>query len=62
MEILKKLCNRNAQNAVEYLLIFSAVVIVVMLALAPNGWFTNSIDQSIDDAVTAIENMANTVQ
>ena len=51
--------NNKGQNMIEYILLFSAVVVVVFLALAPNSFLTQAINRSLDLSVTGIESMAN---
>ncbi|MDP8212542.1 MAG: hypothetical protein P9X22_04525 [Candidatus Zapsychrus exili] len=51
--------NKNGQNIVEYLLIFSIVVLIIFIALGPNGFMTKSIKDSLDTSISGIESMAN---
>jgi len=51
--------DRRGQNAVEYLLVFALVVVVIVLALAPNGFMTRAIDQSFDLAIDGMVNIVN---
>ena len=57
-----KLKSRQAQNAVEYLLLFAVVVIVVFLALSPGKYISNSINEAIDLSVNGIESMVQNVE
>lgn len=53
---MKKL-NRFGQNAVEYLLMLAGVVVVLVVALNPDGFLTRMINKSLETAITGIENM-----
>ena len=57
----KRILGKSGQNAIEYILIFAAVIIVLLLALNPNGFITKAVDNSLNLSVEAIEWMANTV-
>ena len=56
-----KKSNTKGQNAIEYMLLFAVIVVVLMLALGPQGFFTQRVNTSIDMAVQGIEGMANRV-
>ncbi len=49
---------RAGQSAVEYLLLFAGVVLVVIAVSNPNGILTKKLDQSLDTAVNGITTMA----
>jgi len=53
--------NEKGQNAIEYLLLFSIVIIAVLAMLSPTGFLTQGIDGSLDLAINSIENMATSV-
>ena len=53
--------NKKGQNAVEYMLVFTVVVVVVIMALRPRGFMTKSIDESLELSVQGLEQMANGV-
>ncbi|MBF0521620.1 MAG: hypothetical protein HQL24_01035 [Candidatus Omnitrophica bacterium] len=53
----------KGQSITEYVLIFAAVSIVILMALAPkHGFVTKAIDNSLNISVSAIENMVQTVK
>ncbi len=52
---------QKGQNAIEYLLLFAIVVIVLLLALSPNGFVTRSVNQALDLSVQGVESMANNI-
>ena len=51
----------KGQNAIEYLLLFAIVVVVLLVALGPNGFFSRSLDTSIDLSTNSILNMAESI-
>ncbi|HLF17358.1 MAG TPA: hypothetical protein VI749_00485 [Candidatus Omnitrophota bacterium] len=51
--------NRKGQNAIEYILLFVCVILAIWAALAPGGFLTQSIDQSLDLSITGLENIVN---
>jgi len=53
--------NRKGQNAIEYLLLFAIIIIVILFAISPNGFFTRAVDDSLDLSVNNIERMASNV-
>lgn len=52
--------NKKGQNTIEYLLIFALVIVVLLVALGPGGFMTQSINQAIEVSVNGFENMAKT--
>lgn len=54
--------NKKGQNAIEYMLIFVAIVVVIVIAVAPNGFITQAVNESIDLAIGGLEDMAANVQ
>ncbi len=54
-QILK---SKIAQNMVEYLIVFTSILVVLILALGPSGVITLQTDESIELAVNAIHVMA----
>ena len=55
----KGFISRKAQSAVEYLLLFAIVIVILLLALKPGGFLSNSINQAVDLSVQGLEIMAN---
>lgn len=53
--------DRQGQNAVEYILVFVLMLAIIVAALAPGGFLTRSISDTMNMSVTAIENMVNGV-
>jgi len=53
-----KLKNIFGQGMVEYMLLFAVVIIVILVAINPNGILTSSVDKVLDDAAQEIEDMA----
>jgi len=51
--------NRQGQNAVEYLLVFMLVIIVIVAALAPNGFLTRALENTIDMSISSMEIIVN---
>ncbi len=51
----------KAQTAVEFLLLFAAVILVLVFAFAPRGFITNSINSAMEDSIDGIKNMADGV-
>ena len=49
----------KGQSTVEYILLFTAVVAVVMLFLRPNGIFYTALNQTLVDGTNSMLNMAN---
>ncbi|HBR14778.1 MAG TPA: hypothetical protein DD723_04440 [Candidatus Omnitrophica bacterium] len=49
--------NRQGQNIIEYVLLFAVVVVVLFVTLGPQGFFTQSINESLDQAITHLEAM-----
>lgn len=58
---MKPLQSIKAQGTLEYLLTFSVVVVIVYLALRPNGFITSKIDTSMNMAMNRAANMGNGV-
>lgn len=50
--------NHRGYLAVEYMLLFAAVIIVLMVALSPNGFFRNEIDASLNQSINGISIIA----
>ena len=50
--------NQKGQNIVEYLLIFTVVMVVVLFALQPAGFLSKGISDSIDYTMNGVQNMA----
>lgn len=50
---------QTGQSTIEYMLIFVAIVVVVLAALAPGGFLTKSIEKSLDYSIQGVETMAN---
>ncbi|MCA9398212.1 MAG: class III signal peptide-containing protein [Candidatus Omnitrophica bacterium] len=50
--------NNKGQNTIEYLLIFALVVVVILAALGPNGFMTQSVNRALEVSVNGIQNMA----
>ena len=50
--ISKKIKNSfSGQQMIEYILVLVGVVAVLLVALGPNGFMTEKIDESLDEAV-----------
>lgn len=57
-----KLNNYNrGQASIEYALVFAIIIIIVIAALKPNGFITKGVQMSINETVSGLENMANSV-
>ena len=60
--MLKQVKSKNTpnrgQSAIEYLLLFAAVVVVMYLGLNPNGFITKGINASLQMPVDLVEHMA----
>ena len=54
--------NLRGQNAIEYLLLFAIVVIVLIVALGPNGFISRAVDRSIDFSTNSINSMAQNIR
>ncbi|MBF0385084.1 MAG: class III signal peptide-containing protein [Candidatus Omnitrophica bacterium] len=52
---IKKL---KGQTALEYILLFTAVVLVLVVAFARSGFITRAIDRSVDESINGIGAMA----
>jgi hypothetical protein len=52
---------RTGQSMVEYVLVFVAVIVVLITALGPGGFLASQVDQSISEAVSGIDCMAQSV-
>lgn len=52
---------QNGQSTIEYILIFVAVVVVILIALAPGGFYTKAVNSSLDESIKGLEYMANSV-
>ncbi|MCD4781540.1 MAG: hypothetical protein K8S27_13480 [Candidatus Omnitrophica bacterium] len=59
--MFKRLYDQHAQNMVEYLLVFTAVLMVLIMTLGPSGVITSEIKDSIELSVNAIGVMARCV-
>jgi len=53
--------SHSGQTMMEYILLFAVIIVVVLIALAPQGFVTKAIDESLDLSIQGIENMANDV-
>ena len=51
--------NRKGQIAIEYILLFAVILIVIAAALAPNGFMTKRINNTLNMSIGGIENMTN---
>jgi hypothetical protein len=56
--MMKRLAQKKGQNMVEYMLVFTAVLTVIILALGDTGVITGEIEDSIGLSVNAIGVMA----
>jgi hypothetical protein len=46
---------------IEYILVFVAIVVVLIVALAPGGLFSNSVDQSLNEAIEGAKCMTSAI-
>ncbi len=53
--------NQKGQNMLEYLLLFVVVIVVLLVFLSPGGFFSRSLDQSLDSSVNGFISMANSL-
>ena len=53
--------NQKGQNMLEYILLFVVVIVVLLVFLSPGGFFSRSIDQSLDSSINGFISMANSV-
>ncbi|MBF0532976.1 MAG: hypothetical protein HQL23_07780 [Candidatus Omnitrophica bacterium] len=57
-----EMMNRQGQNAIEYMLLFAAATMVLLVALRPGGFFTQAINHSMETAlVNGLDQMASGV-
>ncbi|MDO8580738.1 MAG: class III signal peptide-containing protein [Candidatus Omnitrophota bacterium] len=52
---------KRAQTAIEYILLFAAVIVVVIFALRKEGFLTQTIENSLNLSVEGLELMVNTL-
>jgi len=50
--------NQKGQNMIEYILIFVAVILVILLAISPQGFYTQSVNKTLELSVNTIGSMA----
>jgi len=50
---------RTGQSAVEYILLFAVIVIVLVVAMGPQGFLMDAVNKSLNLAFNAFETMAN---
>lgn len=58
---VKPFIDRQGQNMVEYMLIFVTIILVIFVAMGPNGFFRKALSNSLNMSVNGIAGMANTV-
>ena len=51
--------DQRGQNAIEYLLVFMLVIMVMVTALAPNGFLTRAVVKTLDISMNGVENLVN---
>ena len=51
--------NQQGQNAIEYLLVFMLVVMVMVVALAPRGFLTRAVGKTLDISMNGVEVLVN---
>jgi hypothetical protein len=61
LRLFQILKNEVAQNMVEYMVVFTSILVVLILSLGPSGLITQQTEDSIELAVNAIEVMANCI-
>jgi hypothetical protein len=52
-----KWINEAAQQFIEYILVFVAVIMMLVFALAPNGYLTKGIDDALNSSIKGVEVM-----
>ena len=52
---------KKGQLAVEYLLLFATVALVIFLALGPNGFMTKRIGQTLNASVDMVNGMVRNI-
>ncbi len=63
-EKVRKFCLKgpeSGQSMVEYILVFAGVIVILMVTTRPTGVITNSINSSLDAAVTGVECMTTSI-
>ncbi len=53
--------NRKGQNAIEYMLLLAAVVLVLLVALRPNGFLTQALNRSLNASFSGVSEMTSGV-
>ena len=51
--------NKTGQSVIEYLLLVSAVIIVLIIFLNPSSFFRNTVENALNSSVNQLEDMAN---
>ena len=49
--------NKKGQNAIEYILIFAAVTVVLMVILSQNGMMSRALNEAMDTTLGGMERM-----
>ena len=51
--------NKKGQSTLEYIVLVTAVIAVLIIFLGPTGVFQNRVNQTLDQATNSMVNMAN---
>ncbi len=54
--------NNRGQNVIEYILVVTAVVLVFVVAFAPNGRFHQAVKKNLDSVVPAIDQSSDSIK
>jgi len=53
--------NRQGQQVIEYILLFIAVTMIVLIGFGPNGYMTKKVYRSVDRAFNSVTDMAQNI-
>ncbi len=57
---LEIFCNRIAQQTIEFMLLVTGIIVIIVVVITQNGLFQKNVEDGLEQAIVGIECMAET--